>query len=421
MDRIISIIAGVLLLCGTARAEVDLEIVWQKYVYPTRISHAKWSADGRYIYCAIGNTIQKMDASNGEWLAVFDNVDGQFIYEVNKMQISKSGNYIVADNGNGAALVYDTRTEKKIKQIQQGVSCVTITTDDKYILFGSGRPETKGIVLYNLSEDKIDKVLQFDKVDGISQISMSHDGRYFVTGSVYEDWKGWHSKLTLWDAQTFEQIDVLEDIGTGSSLVEYAILKLSKDGKYLAAITWNPYETRIFDLDTKKLILKDGAYFGFDFMPDSYYFVGFRGDPIEKNIVELNSLDRKIKNYIVQDGNPESFGNKDNWKVFFGKMDSIYLMVNKTVGVEEKPKQEATFNIITENGKVILKFEQPIIAGAAQVSIYDIVGKIVFSEAIEQIPADGLLRLKAVFGTGVYICKISINGQELSQKFQIVR
>ena len=54
-------------------SQVDLETVWKKNVFPTEINFAKFSGDGNFIYCAIGNTIQKMDAKNGEFVSTFAN------------------------------------------------------------------------------------------------------------------------------------------------------------------------------------------------------------------------------------------------------------------------------------------------------------------------------------------------------------
>ena len=85
--KILLLIANIMIfampLLAIPPAEPDLAIEWQKDMYPTEISFAKFSADGNYIYCAVGNTIQKMDASNGEFVSAFDNVDSSFIYIIN--------------------------------------------------------------------------------------------------------------------------------------------------------------------------------------------------------------------------------------------------------------------------------------------------------------------------------------------------
>ena len=75
MKRNIIILVIFLSLVSLSFSQPDLTVVWQKNIFPTEISYAKFSADGNYIYCAVGNTIQKMDAAKGEFISTFDNVD----------------------------------------------------------------------------------------------------------------------------------------------------------------------------------------------------------------------------------------------------------------------------------------------------------------------------------------------------------
>ena len=118
-------------------SQVDLSIVWQKNVFPTQINFAKFSADGNYIYCAIGNTIQKMDAKNGNFVSIFENIDVSGIYE---MKIAKPGNILVTRDGGGGLNLWDIKSEKAIKYIPSsspgygGAYCVDITPDERYLL-----------------------------------------------------------------------------------------------------------------------------------------------------------------------------------------------------------------------------------------------------------------------------------------------
>jgi WD40 repeat protein len=318
-------------------AEPDLAIEWYKDRYPAEISFAKFSEDGNYIYCAVGNTIQKMDASNGEFVSTFDNADTLFIYQINKMQISNSGNYIVADNGDGAVLVYDTKIEKKIKQIQIGASCVTITNDDKYLLIGSGRPETSGIIIYNLQADKIDTVLRFAH-NGISAIQISHNGKYFITG--YKERKVdieeiWYQKLILWDCNTFEQIAVLENIELDNDW-GYRHLKFSNNDNSLGVVREN-YVAAIYDMSNFKL-KKDFPYFNrycFNllFLPDSNYFFIFFATRDNIYELELHNFNGKIKTYNYLDEIMESYGNENNWRVFYGGGTGSYYMFKNDVSI----------------------------------------------------------------------------------------
>jgi len=51
--------------CG-AMAQPELNVVWEKNIWPTEIKFAKFSKDGQWLFCAINNTIVKMNQQTGE-------------------------------------------------------------------------------------------------------------------------------------------------------------------------------------------------------------------------------------------------------------------------------------------------------------------------------------------------------------------
>jgi len=104
-------LAFILFASNTKATPPNLVLEWQKDIFPTEINFSKFSVDGKYIYCAIGNTIQKMDASNGEFVSIFEDKDKYWIYE---MQISEQGNIIATRDGGGDINLWDTKLEKII-------------------------------------------------------------------------------------------------------------------------------------------------------------------------------------------------------------------------------------------------------------------------------------------------------------------
>jgi len=424
------VLAFLLFSISSKAAEPDLAIEWQKDMYPTEISFAKFSADGNYIYCAVGNTIQKMDASNGEFVSAFDNVDSSFIYIINKMQISNSGNYIVANNGDGAALVYDVKTEKKIKQIPLGVSAVTITNNDKYLLIASSRPETKGIVVYNLQTDKIDTVLKFEH-NGISAIQISHDGNNFVTGfseKDYNNYDTWLQKLILWDTETFKQIAILENNELSSGW-GYRNLNFSNDDNYLSVVREN-YYAAIYDLSTNKQIKlfynNDGREkycMNFHFLPDINYFLVFFVVFEDVNVyeLELHSFESLIKTYNYQDQTIESYGNENNWRVFYGGGTGPYYMFkNDASSISPTIINKENISISTNNNLISIDI---IDINAEQLSIFisDLLGKTIYTENIQVNQSNCNIPINIDLNTGTYLCKVIAGNKEYTQKIEIVR
>lgn len=436
MRTLNSLFALLLLICGAAYSEVDLEIVWQTGpIWP--ISEAKWSADGRYIYCATGKTIRKMDATNGEWLSTFDYSNFSPIGEIISITVSKSGNLIATSSGGGGIFIWDTKSEKCIEyfklpdqQVGQSItSSFRFLPDEHIAIFVLSKREkefpyrvTEELIKYDFRERRIIQRMDFS-YDGLTYDSeLSHDGLYFAKNKIRrEGVDGAHSSLKIWDAQTFKQIAVLDERNSGDGVW---FIKFSKNDRYLATSYRITENAKIFDLTTMKVIKEiEKNCFNIEILPDNIHSLINFADVSGWYELQLHNFEGKIKTYYLRDDIIESYGTPESWKIFYGgERDTFYLLRNITTGVEGKSDESSKFEIITESGKVILKFEQSMIEeGIVQVSIYDIVGKMVFSETIEQIPADGMLRLNAVLGTGVYVLKLNINNKEYSHKFQIVR
>ena len=382
MKTIITSIVTVLIVCSISLSQPTLEVVWQKRLYPTKVDFAKFSKDGNYIYCAVGNTIKKMDSKTGDFISTFDNVDSSFIYIVDRMQISNSGNFIVAHNGNGAAFVYDTRNERKVKQIQLGASAVTLSTDDRFLIFGSSRPESKGIVVYNLMNDTIERVINYQH-NGINQIKISHDGRYFVTGSTVKNYDNtFNDQLILWDAVTMQQISVLESINTGTTFGGFNKLVFSIDDKYLGSVRRKPWEVIIHNLVSKERIKKsDGrSCVNIEYLPDSTsYMLSY----IPAEIYDINT-DKLIE--IMNKYMGRTASSYSSRQLFVQNGDSIFLYTMKpTTSVAEEITNTFTLspNPATDYIEVAIPTLKRGLGGVAPVvRVYDVLGKEVLNTSM---------------------------------------
>ena len=403
--------------------QVDLEVVWQRYMYPTEISFAKWSVDGNYIYCAVGNNIQKLDANTGQWISAFDNTSTPPVYGADMMAIRYSDDEIITNYGS-YIYIWDILTEKVKRVIYEPQilnGCIGITPDEKYLIIESYNKDHKGFIVYNYKKNKIDTVINFEHMGWVN--AFSHDGKYFAIGSSYEDfYKKWHQLVTLWETGTWKKIAVLEDIIVGSSK-GYRNLKFSDDDKYLAVVREN-YKAAIYDLNVKQIIHSSDLNrycMNAAFIPDLVHYLIFYVTQNNEYELELHNLSTKLKTYNYQDHIIESFGGPSNWKIFYGGgRDTFYVFKNRYSGVEEPEETKNKLNIFTENGNVSIQIDE-VVTDRVEIIIYDLLGKNIYSEVIN----DGLTgvkyNLKTNLATGVYICKFIIGKKEYSKKFEIVR
>ncbi|ROL61898.1 T9SS C-terminal target domain-containing protein [Bacteroidetes/Chlorobi group bacterium ChocPot_Mid] len=343
------------------------------------------------------------------------------------MNISSSGNYIVNTNGNGAVVIWDTREEKKIKQIQIGASAVSITADDKYLLIASQRPESYGIIVYNLLTDHQEMLLNINY--SITSINTSHNGQYFATGGWYEvtdfgeNYGKKYDQVILWDANTFNPIDTIETIeGEGSG---YNIIKFSNDDKYLGCVRAAPYDERIYNIISEELMLSISdpirLYTNIEFLPDNNYFLLSWGTFSNQGGLELHNFTSKINDYSIPVGNIDSYNSNGLWKIFCGAgMYPMTLLTNQIVGVEEQKFHMADIKITQVNNMIILETSN-LNQTEINVEIYNLKGDIVHSELIENKSPDSSYKIDTLLPSGFYLCKVMGGSQVFSQKIEIVR
>ncbi len=401
-----------------AFSQVDQQVVWQKKA-TEQIKYAKFSADGNFIYCAVGSNIKKMDAKTGEFISTFDNVDTLFIYTIENMQLSNQGNFIVSTDGGNDVLVWDTQTQKKIKRIKIGVapSCVTLTNDEKFLLIGTWR---NGIYRYDLFKDKIDTIIKNN--ENIKQITINHDGNHFVTGSFYQDGftKKYYDKLILWETGTLKQVATLQDFEVTSGTYGYRMNKFSSDDQYLGSIRLSFDGPDIFNLKFNQLIrTSDGrACYAFEFLQGTNYLLSTFDELNGFEIYDVK-LQKQIKSYKIYPIIIESIY-KDNITYIFTVSDTLRFLKMFNTDFVETAIQGICEKIYVNNGTIMLKFSNDSFS-KIRIEIYNLLGSIFYSEEINNNTKENQIALNTNLPSGIYICKIISGNKEYSQKIEIVR
>ena len=413
------------ILLQSSKAEIDLQIVWQKYVFPTEINYAKFSADGNFIYCVVGNNIHKMDVKTGEFISAFDNTG--MIGVPFSMSISDLGNYIITINSS-IVTIWDTKSEKLLKNIHfekkpgyDGALAVDIFPDEKYIIAWVTRwindnTTSASIIVYDFNNDTTISQIPFN--EGTRIVRITHNGKYFVTGSSYKDnYHKWRDKLTLWETGTWKPVSIIENTGESESQGEYNHIKFSYDDKFVGSLTRSPRVVHLFNLETKSLVLTSDiskSAINFEFLPDSSY-ISFNYDDLQ--VFSLKDLKFKKKFNYLGWGMTSSPANKN---IFIYGADNVFLLNQNTSGIIENKINELLFDISTENGKIIIE-PQFSVKKFIDITITDLLGKQIYTETIEPQTGMGKYELKTNLPTGVYVCRAIVDNKANSQIIEIVR
>ena len=423
-------LAFILFASNTKATSPNLVLEWQKDIFPTEINFSKFSVDGKYIYCAIGNTIQKMDASNGEFVSIFEDKDKYWIYE---MQISEQGNIIATRDGGGDINLWDTKLEKSFKHIpfgtgegSSGAFCFDITPDGNFLIVGNlteiEEPQQQyfNLLLYDIQKNEIIKSVPFD--NSLVKIKFSHNGKYFVTGAIYSKDDNypeeWYDQLILWETDSCKQIAILRDTLTknGETPGGYKFLKFSYNDKYLGAVNINPWETYIYDLSKLELEKKsDGrTCANIEFLPDTTNYI-FSYIPSEFYEIGTNNYVGKADFFMSKI--ESSFITK---KVLIQSGDVLYLMSQNISSIKEINNNKGKISINTINNQIIVinsdSFKKQI-----QIIITDISGKTIYTKELSNVQVNEKLNLNLELPTGLYLCKIIEENNVYSEKIEIVR
>ena len=241
--------AGVQTTTGQTPVPLGLEeVVWQKDYLPKKIISAKFTPEGNTIIIALSKGIVEVSAVNGEIIREFQ---GELNNDIEKMDVSKTGTKICATNISGYVGIWDYITGK-LDTTFYDASCVAISPDDKYMLYGH-YSTTKNITVVNIQSMTIIDTLTVN--GAVHSISYSPDGKYFATGSgsINSNDNQIYDRLVLWDANTFTPIQELE-FGFG----EIHNICFSEDSKMLLYSRKN-YEHNLWDLVKLKLYKKYSA------------------------------------------------------------------------------------------------------------------------------------------------------------------
>jgi len=437
--KILLLIANILIfampLLATPPAEPDLAIEWQKYMYPTEISFAKFSADGNYIYCAIGNTIQKLDASNGEFLSIFEDKDKYWIYE---MQISKNGNIIATRTGGGGIVLWDTQLEKSIKFIpfgtgegSSGAFCFDITPDGNYLVVGNlteiEEPQQQyfNLLLYDIQKSEIVKSIPIN--GSIEKVKISNDGKTIAIGILERksiDEEIWYQKAVLWDYESFKEVTVLENIEIDNDW-GYSHLKFSNDDNSLGVVRKN-YVAAIYNMNNFTL-KKDFPYFNrycynMTILPDSEYFlIYFYTSNNRIRDLELYYNLNKIRTYNYSGQILEISDNFENWNVLTGNgRDTLYMLKKTETSVSPSIINKENISITTNNNLISIELTD-INTEQLTIIISDLLGKTIFTKKIKVSQSNSKIPINVTLNTGTYLCKVIADNKEYTQKIEIVR
>ncbi len=414
-------------LLSAQTGTLGLDVVWQKEIPGLDVSQAKFSADGRYLYLAVGTEIRKMSVENGEVVSNFpDHVD----YDINEMNISKNGNYLVVVTGAGSAHVFDLRTEKKVFKIPTDsntlidpVYTADISNNEELLYLGGYVNNDCYTVVYNFIEDKeVARVY----VGGIfKKLKLSHDGKQFVTGTSYKNYMNeYYNRLVLWSTDSMKQVAVLEDVEANPDGFYY--IKFSNNDKYLGYNRKNytslKRTMRILSINTNELIFQSDSLincYQFEILPDNESFLLYYYSNIIGHKVELHDFSSKIKEYVMNAGIMDSYDSSGVWKVLCHGNSIFTLLTNSTNYVND---QNPDKNIImsVENGNIIMEVNE-IISSSVNVTIYDLLGNIIYSEIVENSASSGRYTLNVILPSGVYISKAQADGKEYSFRLNVVR
>lgn len=155
-------------------------------------------------------------------------------------------------------------------------------------------------------------------------------------------------------------------------------------------------------------------------LPDNNLFLIVYFDWSGYYELELHDVFTKLKSYHYLGNIIETYGNQTDWKVFCGReRDTIRLFKNISTTAEEPKYYYKPIKIIVDDNKILIEsieFNEYI-----DITISDILGKLINTENLFNIQPNSKNALKAVFPSGFYIRNVKAGEKEYSQKIEIVR
>jgi WD40 repeat protein len=385
----------------------QLEVVWQK-TYPEYIQFAKFSPDGKYLYCAIGDSIVILDALSGERLRRFEGTQSCY-----HMSISNSGNYLITGIAGGIA-IWDIKAEKYLKQYGGGIVYLAISNDDKYMywLYSDGYMR-----IVDMKNDSIVKQIQTHK---IQSAKLSNNGKILAIGYSYKGFNQmgetvFYVKLELWDAENLTFIKVLQD-AKGSD--GYWNFDFSKEDKYFASISSVGFVNTIYNIlenNIEEVSPNNLPVFNFKFTKDNsklYYRSG--------SVLDYKTKDNNLFSYNMKDKIMETEGDTNQFYIFMGSFKWFTLLKKSITSVNYESEIPYLIINYSQDGILQLKcsydVEQPF-----EITISTIEGKIIYTSNEAELNSTKEMIFKLQLSNGTYITKAKTKNRIYTQKFQVLR
>jgi WD40 repeat protein len=192
MKQKMYLFAAVMIFISTANiySQLSLEVVWEKQ--QGGVVDAKFSPDGKFIYCAIGADIKKLDVQTGEFIATFNN--GGLTEGILYLEISPDGKKLLTCQPGGVylwdteKLIMERRITSEVLVDGKSFYLSSFAPDNRHILITlyTGHPypqkPTNEILLFDLLENKVINKIPYTRIE---QMKYSKDGKYFITGTKY--------------------------------------------------------------------------------------------------------------------------------------------------------------------------------------------------------------------------------------------
>jgi WD40 repeat protein len=396
-------------------SQLSFEVVWEKP--QGGVIDAKFSPDGKFVYCAIGATVKKLDVANGEFVATFNN--GGLTEGILYLEISPDGKKLLTCQPGG---VYLWDTEKLIMErritsdvLVDGKSFYlsSFSPDNRHILLtlytGYPHPKlpTNEILLFDLLENKVIKKVPYERIE---QLHYSKDGKYFITGTKYED----IPKVTLWDANTLKPIrdyEVPEGNDNGFRKIQIS------DNNKLIGVRTDTYHVKIIETESGNIIKTNDvgtSGFNFELLMNDYYLI-YQYGSVNNGIsaykypdIFQSNLDLLTGAFVTAKENIN--GNNIIISLFNADALSMTLLKSSTSSIID-PKNHY-FTITVESERISINFDN-----ADSIKIIDMNGKILLDQKVNE----PIITIPNTFIPGTYICLIKSGYREYSQKFQVVR
>ncbi|MGE5479423.1 MAG: T9SS type A sorting domain-containing protein [Chloroflexota bacterium] len=416
-----------------------LETVWEKQEYPPIIvTAAKFHPSGEFIYCAIGNEIRKMDAKTGEYVSVFDKTGISALTNIDAMEISNDGKYIITNNGVKRLFVWDVAAEKFLKEVKTenqpdslSINSISFLGSSNILVFGlnthKSYPEftnSTEVIVFDWTINK--ELYRFVCPGQISDVKGSPDGKFIATGASWCDVpvKKWHDQLTLWSGADGKHVKTLQDDPSINTWNGYRLIKFSKDNKYIGCIENSYIGPLVHSLSNfQKFYLVNGKECAdFEIIPNTDIIISklFYLDSSTLEIRDINS-NKVIGNYDYKATILESVLTADN-KVFlycFSGISTRICELKKSIGVGTNRNDTSIPYIRIIEGKMYLSIGINNYKRILLI-IYDLNGKTIYKEEITS-NRNEFEKINTILYNGIYLCKIIADGKEYTQKIEVAR